>query len=157
MPDAVFADISITRPESKVDDNFEIILYYPEKRVRLKAGYHYKEPVPSFVVHGTKGSFLKSRADVQETMLQAGKKPSHLDYGIEPEIEQGLLHSENIRENLPTLKGNYFEFYEGVYKALRENESMPVSAQDGMNVVRIIEAAFKSSEEKRVIEIFSLL
>ncbi|MEJ7682899.1 MAG: Gfo/Idh/MocA family oxidoreductase [Segetibacter sp.] len=36
-PEAVFADNFILRLFSKVDDYFEILLYYPRKRVRLHA------------------------------------------------------------------------------------------------------------------------
>lgn len=155
MPETLFADIAITRPLSQVDDYFEILLYYPSFRVRLKAGYFVREPFPSFVVHGTKGSFLKPRADVQEPDLQAGKKPGGADWGTEPESARGLLHTEKdgqvIREQVPTLPGNYGEYYEGVYQALRGGKDMPVTAEDGRNVIRVIEAAFASSKEKRVI------
>lgn len=54
MPDAMFADIRITRPVSQVDDYFELLLYYKTMRVRLKAGYLVREPLPSFIVHGHK-------------------------------------------------------------------------------------------------------
>ncbi|HMG83404.1 MAG TPA: Gfo/Idh/MocA family oxidoreductase, partial [Ferruginibacter sp.] len=36
MPAAVFADIRITRPLSQVDDDINLLLYYPTFRVRLK-------------------------------------------------------------------------------------------------------------------------
>lgn len=155
MPNAVFADLMVTRPNSLVDDYFEILLYYPKMRVRLKAGYQVREPFPSFVVHGSKGSFLKSRADVQEVDLQAHKSPADISWGEEPESAQGLLHTEVdgqvIKKNIPTLKGNYMEIYNGLYQALRENKPLPVSGEDGLNVIRIIEAAKESSGEKRVI------
>lgn len=157
MPQKVFADLRVTRPASQVEDYFEILLYYPTKRVRLKAGYLVREPIPSYIVHGTKGSFLKSRADVQEALLLKGFKPDTGDWGTEPVTEQGLLHTEKngniIRETIPTLQGNYFEFYNQLYKALINESILPVTAQDGVNVMRIIEAAFKSSEEGTVVKL----
>jgi scyllo-inositol 2-dehydrogenase (NADP+) len=157
MPDAVFADSAITRPTSKVDDYFEILLYYPTKRVRLKASYFVREPFPSFVVHGSLGSFLKSRADIQEPQLQASVKPGSADWGVEPESAKGLLHTERngtvIKEYVPTLVGNYGEYYEGIYNALRHNKPMPVTGEDGVNTITIIETAFASSKEKKVIEL----
>jgi scyllo-inositol 2-dehydrogenase (NADP+) len=157
MPDAVFADLAITRPTSKVDDYFEILLYYPVHRVRLKAGYFVREAVPSFVVHGFYGSFLKPRADIQEPQLQASIKPDTADWGKEPESAKGLLHTERngtvIKEYVPTLPGNYAEYYEGIYNALRHNKALPVTGEDGLNVIKIIEAAFASSKEKKVIEL----
>ncbi len=155
LPQHVFADIRVTRPTTQVDDYFEILLYYANKRVRLKAGYLMREPVPSYIVHGTKGSFLKSRGDVQEPLLLKAAKPNTTDWGAEPEAEQGLLHTEKdgvvIREKIPTLNGNYYHFYDKVYKSLTEDEAMPVTATDGINVMKIIEAAFASSEQKKTI------
>jgi scyllo-inositol 2-dehydrogenase (NADP+) len=155
MPRSVFADIRITRKHSQVDDYFQLLLYYPTHRVRLHSGYFFREPGPSFIVHGTKGSFLKTRADVQEARLQAGQKPSTGEWGLEPESEQGLLHTEKdgkvVREKVKSLPGNYLTYYEGVYQAITENQPMPVDANDGINVMRIIEAAIKSNLEQRVI------
>jgi len=39
------------------------------------------------------GSFLKTRADIQESKLQAGEKPTKEGWA-EPDSEQGLLHTE---------------------------------------------------------------
>ncbi|MET0393314.1 MAG: Gfo/Idh/MocA family oxidoreductase [Chitinophagaceae bacterium] len=159
VPQAVFADLAITRPQSQVDDYFEILLYYPIFRVRLKSGYFVREAVPSFVVHGAKGSFLKPRADVQEAQLQAGHQPGGDDWGTEPENGRGLLHTEKdgtvIKETLPSLRGNYGDYYEGVYQALRHEQPMPVAATDGLHTIRIIEAAFASSRERKAIGLSS--
>ena len=156
-PQAVFADIVVMRPVSKVDDYFELLLYYPSHRVRIKASYQVREALPGYVFHGTKGSFIKPKTDVQETMLQAGKVPGGSDWGVEPENEKGLLHTEKdgkiIKEYVPSLQGNYGEYYEGIFNAIRKNAGVPVSAEDGLKVIQIIEAAFKSSKEKCVIHL----
>ncbi|MEN9685068.1 MAG: hypothetical protein RLZZ28_854 [Bacteroidota bacterium] len=156
-PVAVFADINITRPGSKVADYFEILLYYPTMRVRLKSGYQVREPYPSFAVHGRKGSFLKSRADVQETLLAANQPPNLNEWGTEPLAEQGLLHTEKegavIREKIPTLQGNYYHYYEGIFQSIRKQEPVQVSASDGILVMQIIEAAQQSSRERRVVDL----
>jgi len=154
-PIEIFADIQIMRPVSKVDDYFEVLLYYPGMRVRLKSSYQVREPLPGYVIHGSKGSFIKPKTDVQEAMLQAGKVPGQPDWGTESETEKGLLHTEIngkvIREYVPSLKGNYLEYYEGIYKAIRNNEPLPVSAEDGLKVVRVIETAYDSNSKKKVV------
>lgn len=157
MPQALFADIAIMRPISQVDDYFELLLYYPQHRVRLKSSYQVREALPGYVLHGSKGSFIKAKTDVQETMLQAGKLPGGSDWGTEPASEQGLLHTERdgkiIREHVPSLQGNYGDFYQGVYESLRFARPVPVTAEDGLAVVRIIEAAQQSSREKKAVQI----
>jgi predicted dehydrogenase len=155
MPDAIFADVRITRPGSEVDDYFDLLLYYNKIRVRLKSSFLVREPAPAYIVHGDKGSFLKSRGDVQEEQLMAGAKPATINWGIEPESGQGVLHTEKdgklIKEKIETLPGNYLDYYDALYKAIVDDAPVPVSAEDGINVMRLIEAAIKSNEEKQCI------
>lgn len=157
MPDAVFADIDKFREDSKVDDYFDLKLYYPNFKVRLKSSYFVREKFAGNILHGTKGTFIKSKADVQEKQLQDGINPNSMAYGLEPENEEGLLHTELngeiVRKRYPTEKGNYMEFYNSIYSALRENGEVAISGEDGLNVVKIIEAAFKSGKERKVVEI----
>ena len=157
LPNAVFADIRITREHSLVDDYLDILLYYSNLRVRLKAGFFVREPNPSYVVHGKKGSFLKSRGDVQEDELKLGKKPDLTTWGTEKEGQEGLLHTEIdgkiIREKVPTLQGNYYDYFDGVYQSIVNGKSEPVTAQDGVNVMRIVDAAIQSNEQKKAINL----
>jgi scyllo-inositol 2-dehydrogenase (NADP+) len=154
-PLAVFASFDVVRSSSQVEDYFEILLYYPKLHVRLRASYFVREPAPSYIVHGTKGSFLKTRADVQEATLQAGQKPTGKDWGTEPEQQHGLLHAEVdgkvVKERIKSLQGDYREYYEGVYQSIANNQQPPVTADDGIRVMQVIEAAYKSHREKKVI------
>ncbi len=157
MPLALFADITINRPNSKVDDHFDLKLFYPNHRVTLKSSYYVREPLPGYQIHGTLGSFIKHKTDVQETDLQANKKPGGNNWGIEPESQKGLLHTEKdgkvIKEYITSLKGNYGDYYDGIYNSIRNNKNIPVPGEDGMNVIKVIEAAIKSNKEKKVIEL----
>lgn len=157
MPESVFGDIRILRPTSVVDDAFMIILFYKDKRVTLKSNLLIREALPAFVVHGIKGSFIKTRADVQETALLANEKPNNTIWGTEPESEQGLLHTESngniIKELIPTLQGNYCHYYAGIYDAITQGTQVPVSAEDGVNVMRIIEAVRESNQLKRLVSL----
>ena len=93
---------------------------------------------------------------MQEDELKLGKKPMVSDWGTEPVYKWGVLHTEiegsTVRENIPTLHGNYYGFFDELYKAIRKNQHEPVTAQDGVNVMRIIEAAIQSSIEKQIIK-----
>lgn len=156
-PASIFADIRIIRPQSLIDDYFELLLYYHDKRVRLKSSYLVKEALPAYVLHGLKGSFIKPKTDVQEEMLQAGKIPGSSDWGVEPSSEKGLLHTEingvELKEFIDSERGNYGDFYKGIYKAIRENAPVPVDPADAMQVVEIIEKAFESNDKKKVLDL----
>jgi len=157
IPVAVFADITINRPGSKVDDYFDVKLFYPSHRVTLKSSYYVREALPGYIFHGTLGSFIKHKTDVQETDLQAHKKPGGAHWGIEPEEQKGLLHTEKdgkvIKEYVPSWRGNYGDYYDGVYNAIRNDADPPVAPEDALNVIKIIETGYISNAEKRVIEL----
>ncbi len=157
MPDAVFADIRMIRDLTLVDDYFDILLYYNSFRVRLKASFFVRQAIPSYVIHGKKGSFLKPRGDVQEDDLKAGKKPNLNSWGTESDQNQGVLHTEIdgriIYEKVETHHGNYYHFFDDLYKSIINNSTEPVTAQDGVNVIRVIEAAIQSDMENKVINL----
>lgn len=158
MPEAVWADIGIIRPISKVDDYMELLLYYPAARnlrVRLKSSYLVREPLPAFAFYGSLGTFIKPKGDPQETRLLAGDMPQGEDWGKEADSAKGFLHTEKdgkvIREFIDSIKGNYGEFYDEMYEAIRNDQPVPVSPEDGTNILRIIVAAYRSNAEKKVI------
>lgn len=156
-PEAVHGDVRITRENSLVDDWFDISLYYPDKRVRLKAGFFVREAIPAYIVHGKKGTFLKQRGDIQEDVLKLGEKPNRTTWGTEPADKEGLLHTEingeTVRKTMPTLQGNYFELFDGVYNAIAQGKPEPVSAADGVNTMKIIDAAIESSKQKKIVTV----
>jgi scyllo-inositol 2-dehydrogenase (NADP+) len=151
MPDSVFADISIMRPISQVDDYAELILFYPRLRVRIKSSYQVREALPSYIMHGSKGSFIKARTDIQEKCLVEGLSPSSPDWGKEPENEKGLLHTEIggkiVREFLVSERGNYMDFYQGIYESIRMGKPVVVTPQQGRDIIRVIEAAYQSNHQ----------
>ena len=89
--------------------------------------------------------------------LKVGKKPNLTTWGTEKEGQEGLLHTEIdgeiIKEKVATLQGNYYDFFDGVYEAIVNDKSEPVTAQDGVKVMRIIEATIQSNEQKKVIDL----
>lgn len=160
MPSSVWADIGIIRPISKVDDYMELVLFYPAQRnlrVRLKSSYLVREAVPATQIYGTLGTFLKSKGDPQETRLLAGAMPNEENWGVEADSAKGLLHTEKdgkiVREHITSQKGNYGEFYDGMYEAIRNNKPAPVSAAEGIDLIRIVTAAYKSNELKATVAI----
>jgi len=156
-PDAVWADIRTLRENSQVDDNIDILLYYPDKRVRLHAGFFNREMLPAYILQGRKGSFFKMRGDVQEDTLKTGAKPNTTDWGTEAEGMEGTLHTkvngEVVRKNIPTLKGNYYDLFDGIYKSITQDTVEPVTGEDGVNTMKIIDAAIASSAKKQVIQL----
>lgn len=159
MPEAVFADVATMRTGGKVDDYFLIRLLRPagapEVKVTLKASYLMREAEPRFVLHGTLGSFVKHGVDKQEAALLAGQSPDQPHWGEETEQEWGLLHTEQDGKescgNYPGVPGNYGGFYQNIYEHLRFQKPLLTDARNILNVIKVIEAAYQSQKEEKVI------
>ena len=135
-----------------VDDYFDILLLYRNHRVHVRGGYFYREPLPEFSLFGRLGSYAKRRADVQEAQLKLGMSPGDDEYGIEPVGAEGRLvtggdATDTISITAP--RGNYAAFYQGMYDAIANGRPEPVTADDGVRVMQIIDAAFESHRQGR--------
>ncbi len=154
-PEAVFADIRTLRAGLGSNDYFELLLYYPGLRVRLKSTMLARETYPAYILHGTLGSFLQERTDRQEEELGAGRKPTQDSWCPGPSSPDGLLHTEIggqlIRRPTTSSPGNYMGFYDDVYEMLASKGRNPVPAAQAVQTMRIIEAALQSAEEKKLI------
>ncbi|MEO6290854.1 MAG: Gfo/Idh/MocA family oxidoreductase [Ginsengibacter sp.] len=156
-PEKLFADVQAMRPVSKVDDYFNLLFFYKTFRVRIMSSYAVRELLPGYIFHGLKGSFIKSKTNIQEDMLTAGNTPGQPGWGTETDSEKGLLHTEIdgkvVREYILSERGNYNDYYDGIAEAIRNDKPLPVTAEDGLNVIKIIEAAYKSNQTNCIVEI----
>lgn len=151
-PQEIFADIRIQREGAKVPDNFELLLFYPNLKVTLKAGTLVKEKGPTFAIFGTSGSYLKYGMDVQEEALKKGILPKDdPNWGREPREnwgKQNTLQGEKFVESEP---GDYRQVYRNVYDVILGKAELQVKPEQARDVIRVIELAEKSNREKRVI------
>ncbi|MDR1344422.1 MAG: Gfo/Idh/MocA family oxidoreductase [Tannerellaceae bacterium] len=157
IPKAVYADIDSLRKDSEVDDFYHIQLIYEKLKVSLRASYLVREEVPRYYIHGTQGSYVKCGLDPQEEMLKAGISPGINNWGAEKESAWGVLNTEikgmHFRGKIETLRGNYAAFYNTIYQAFLDGTPPPTIASAVLPVIRIIEAAFQSAEDRKAIDI----
>jgi scyllo-inositol 2-dehydrogenase (NADP+) len=134
------------REDSQVDDYFHFHLSYPNQlNVYLTSGLLIAQPTPSFVVHGTLGSFIKDRVDVQEAQLDKGIPPNDLAYGLEPEGSEGKLvtFDENNQKNtelVPSYQGQYIQLFEAVYQTIRNGALYPITEEHIAWQIELLEA-----------------
>ena len=151
-PDRIFADIQKQRKNAISDDYFDISLFYPDFKARVTAGVLVNVATPKFLLLGEKGSYQKFFLDVQEQSFKDGRKPEGENWGIEPEERWGKLHFEQETVSLPTLPGDYRIFYQNVADAIRKKASLQVTLPQTIQVLKLIEAAFGSAKEGRILE-----
>jgi predicted dehydrogenase len=157
MPEAVTADISSQRPWAKADDHFDVRLHYPAFTATLKSGMLCKIPGPTYMIHGTNGSFVKQGLDVQEATLDGGAIPEGKNWGREPEEIWGVVNAEyngiKIQGKLESEHGDYREYFMNLRDAIWGKAAIAVKPEEARNVMKIIELSFRSSEERRTINV----
>jgi scyllo-inositol 2-dehydrogenase (NADP+) len=155
-PEAVSADVRIERDGAMVDDAFDVTLRYPRLRVFLRGTMLASKLAPHFLIHGTKGSYVKHGLDPQENALKRGETPGGPGWGKEPPEAWGTLthvEGDKIEERtIPTEAGNYCEYYENVRDAILGKATLAVTPQAALSVMHVLELAQQSSRERRVIQ-----
>ena len=150
-PEALSADVRIEREGALVDDAFDVVLHYPKLRALLRAGVLVSTPTPRFVIHGTRGGYLKYGLDPQEEALKRGETPRGEFWGYEaPERWGTLLLAQGdsfVRDQLPTAPGDYCQYYANVRDALLGKAALAVTAEQALRVMRALELAQTSSRQ----------
>lgn len=134
------------RPNSQVDDYFHLHLRYPEGlEVFLTSGLLVAQPGPAFVLHGTRGSFSKMRADAQEAQLQAGMRPTEPGFGHEAPEHAGRLTlaapgtDELTTTAYPGLTSNYLGLFEAVFQTIRNGAPYPIRPEELRTQLALLE------------------
>lgn len=149
LPKAIQADIRKQRTGTIADDYFDISLDYGYFKARVTAGILVNASTPKFLLLGKKGSYQKFGLDVQEAAFKAGKRPEGEDWGVEPVDKYGMLYLEDETKPFPTKPGDYRLFYENIASAIHEGDDLLVKVSEASSILKVIEASFLSSKEKR--------
>jgi predicted dehydrogenase len=124
-----------------------LLLGYADKEIVLHASALSALAPPRFMIHGTRGSYVKHALDTQEDQLKAGLRPG--DAGFGAGNPSGRLHVLGQEREAPTRDGAYIDFYRGLAASIRDGQALPVSTQDAIDVMTIIELAQRSAREGR--------
>ncbi|KAI8978486.1 hypothetical protein BDB01DRAFT_837407 [Pilobolus umbonatus] len=161
MPKTLFAILENERQIEGVDvvDSFTMILGYDNafKAILRSSMLVRSTGALRFHLRGFNGSFKKHYLDVQEDQLKQGLVPSSANYGVEETSHHGTidfdLNGVHIVGQVETEKGEYLSFYNNVGEAIIKKDPghLEVSAEAGVNSIRLLELAQQSHREKRTI------
>lgn len=152
IPEAIGADIRIERPDAVVDDAFDVTLYYAHTRALLRASCMAPPLGPTWVVHGTKGSFIKYGMDPQEAALKQGRTPAEADWDIEPPEMHGKLATPDGTKIVPTLRSSFARYYENVRDVMLGKAQLAVTPEWSLDVMRGLILAMESTKQRRILE-----
>jgi len=161
-PSHIYCELDKRRPSVETDDDCFISLSFDSGvRAQLWASVLCRIKGPRLKLVGHAGSFEKYGLDPQEGALRAGLRPGPpidvSDWGKEDEKNWGDIHTSVgdlvVKGKIETLPGDYQKFYREVLAALRsaQYDLAPVAAEDAWLTTKVLEAAFKSAEEKSVV------
>jgi scyllo-inositol 2-dehydrogenase (NADP+) len=142
-PKNIWGQTFTQREHSDIDDAFDIQLDYGKLKVTLRSSLMVREHSPRYIIHGTKGSFVKYGIDVQEDQLKAGLMPMDIGFGVESIEQSGTLYTEkngvSFAEKVETEKGNWEILFQNVYDAIVYGETLFVKPEQVLEQINIIE------------------
>jgi predicted dehydrogenase len=156
-PRAITAAAFCERESSQVDDAFDVCLEYAGLRATGRARIVAFAPGPHFLIHGTKGSFVKFGMDPQEARLRGENSPQATDWGADWGVEAEELWGTLSLVGEPSVKvktdrGDYRGFYANVRDAIEKKAALDVTPQQALRTMRALVLAHKSSRERRTVD-----
>ena len=161
-PDTLQLDTAALRDGAQVEDYFHAVLRYESGphaplRVVLHATTLAAHAAPRYIVHGTRGSYIKHGVDPQEDALRAGQRPPMAGWGADPQDGELVVPAsdggEPQRRVWPTRAGNYLEYYAAVRDAILGNGPNPVPPEQAVALMELLDIGQQSAAEGRAIRI----
>lgn len=151
MPHRVYAELDVRREDAQaVDDAFIALLFGDDPATPIRAHLWMSAVAPDlgprFRVLGDRAAYVKYGLDPQEQALRDGRTPDEdeEDWGTEPEELYGTLGTVDDMTRFPTEPGSYQAFYAEVLACLRDDAEPPVTMEDAVMGLRVLEAATRS-------------
>ena len=149
-PQAVFADLGARRSGARTTDYFRVLLRYPKLRVVLTGNALAPADELRLRVHGTRSSYIKHGLDPQEPFVRGGGRPDDPRFGVDPRPGV-LLLSDGSSQPVPAERGDYRQYYAGLRDAVLGRGPLPVTVNQALAVMQLLEAGEASAAQRREI------
>jgi len=153
MPTAakkVFAHLQYDSAETDVESDATVTITFEDGAVAvLHTSSVVAAPKPRFFINGSDATFVKYGLDPQEEAMKAGD----IDSASEDPANFGVVHDGKDQQTIDTLAGRWRSYYENVGDALRGDAELAVTAQSVRPSIALLDAAFRSAEAGRAIDL----
>lgn len=152
-PDHVAYDIRSLRNKANPDDTFEAQLFYGDLKAIVKTSHLVKIDYPKFIVHGSKGSFIKYGIDQQETSLKANIMPGEPGFAADNSVSLLEYVDESgvsVREEIASETGDYGFVYDALWQTLTVGKENYVKETEVLTNLEILERAFEQASPSTV-------
>lgn len=140
----------VEKPEGITDAGFVLSLNHTSGvHSHISASKLNRLTVREFRAYGDAGSFVSSGADVQAQAIFAGRKPSDdlAGWGYERPELLGTLRTAAGEERVASAQGRYHAYYEAFAHAVLTGGRPPVTAEEGIATLAVLDAARTSAIE----------
>lgn len=141
-PDSIRYDVRSVCSEDS-DDNIDIDFYYGRMKFTVKTSVCAKIDFPKFIVHGTKGSFIKNTQG-----HLSSNKVEPVVVSFEPESESNWGHISYIDENgkdidsyVQSEVSEYGKIYDNLDEVINHNGKLIVTHEQIVQVLSIVKEA----------------
>lgn len=143
-PDYIHYDVRQLLGTGRMNDYFDLDLYYGILKVSVKSSYFRLKERPSFIVYGKKGSFVKETKDRQEEHLKMFYMPENKDFGIDTFNHYGILTYIDDRgiiheEKVPSVNGDYGRVYDDLYETIINGKDKIITDEEILLQMEILE------------------
>lgn len=151
LPDSILSNFAILRPGGKTDDWAHVQLLYPGMRAVLNATLLSSGGVARTLLHGTRATWAKYGADVQEKQLVEGMVPGTQGFGNDP--DPGILFegATGQRTEIPVPPADQIDYYIGMRDAILGRGPVPVSPESAIAVMALLETTVASGKQGKVL------
>lgn len=148
-PDSIHYDVRQLLGSGRMNDYFDLDLYYGILKVSVKSSYFRIKERPSFVLYGKKGCFVKETKDRQEEHLKAFYMPHNKDFGIDTEEhygvityidDKGVTHEEKVK----SVNGDYGRVYDDLYESIINSKDKKITDQQTLLQMEILEKGIEN-------------
>ncbi|EMG9279169.1 TPA: oxidoreductase [Enterobacter cloacae] len=150
LPVSMTVDLAQLRPGAQTTDYFHAILSYPQRRIVLHGTMVAAAESARYIIHGTRGSYVKFGLDPQEDRLKNGERLPQEDWGYD--MRDGVVTKVEgetlVEETLLTSPGNYPAYYAAVRNALNGTGENPVPASQAIQIMELIELGIESAKHR---------
>ena len=153
MPNAITAQCKMMRDGAASVDFFHLVLHYENHLAILEASPYSAAPNARFSVQGTKAQYVVQGLDPQEDLLKAGISPKFDSWAQEDEENFGQLYTDDQMKIIPTERGKYQCYFAKLATAINDGEPNPVSLDEALQNIRLIELAMESSESGKTLTV----
>ena len=151
-PDRVHYDVRELLGENRMNDYFDVDMYYGTLKVSVKSSYFRVKARPKYAVYGKKGMFVKQSDDKQEADLKKFYMPGQPGFGTDTPEEYGILtyvddagvfHEEKVVSE----QGDYARYYDALYEAVINGREPLVKREQTELLIQMLEEAVADLEK----------